>query len=180
MAYRGAVSSSRTKSTCCIAASPEQPQERGRPRGGDRDWRLPSAGRRAGTGAADGARAHGSASPQNPLTARVMVNRIWQDHFGAGLVETPKRFRPQWRDSPRTPSCSTGWRTEFIRTGWSHQAPAPADRARAAWRQSREARRASPPRKDGADIACCGVFPPRRLEAEAIRDCMLAVSGRSI
>ena len=50
------------------------------------------------------------ANPQNPLTARVMANRVWQQHFGQGIVATPSNFGELAR-GPRTPNCSTIWPT---------------------------------------------------------------------
>ena len=114
--------------------------------------------------------------PENPLTARVMVNRVWQGHFGAGLVETPSDFGHSGA-KPTHPALLDWLATEFIRGGWSvkqlhrlivlsdtyRQASAIADPAAAA--QDAEAR-------------LLWRFPSRRIEAESVRDSMLAVSGR--
>ena len=72
----------------------------------------------------------GSPHPDNPLFARVIVNRLWHHHFGPGLVETPSDFGFNG-GRPRIPSCSTGWPPSCVAAGgWSLKAHAPADRHR--------------------------------------------------
>ena len=116
------------------------------------------------------------ASPQNPLTARVMVNRIWQGHFGTGLVETPSDFGRNGT-KPTHPELLDWLAQEFIRSGWSvkhmHRLIVLVADLSAVVRHRRSRRR----RKD-ADVRLLWRFPSRRLEAESIRDSMLAVSGQ--
>jgi len=111
----------------------------------------------------------------NPLTARVMVNRIWQGHFGVGLVETPSDFGNNGIP-PSHPELLDWMADEFIRSGWS------VKQMHRLIVLSRTYRQASQIREDFAaidsDVRYLWRYPSHRLEAEAIRDSMLAVSGR--
>ena len=115
------------------------------------------------------------ADPENPLTARVIVNRIWQWHFGMGLVETANDFG-RAGTKPSHPELLDWLATEFIRSGWSVKKLHRLIVLSATYRQSHvidpEAQAVD------ADTRLLWRFPSRRLEAEAIRDSMLAVSGR--
>ena len=112
--------------------------------------------------------------PQHPLTARVMVNRLWQYQFGTGLVDTPNDFGKNG-SRPTHPELLDWLATEFIAQGWSIKAVQREILTSATWRQS------SAPRKEALKMdgksRLLWRFPPRRLEAEAIRDSILAVSG---
>jgi hypothetical protein len=113
-------------------------------------------------------------SPDNPLFARVMVNRVWQHHFGVGLVATPDNLG-QSGARPSHPELLDFLAAEFIRSGWSVKALHRLILDSAVYRQ------ASTPRPDALaadpDDRLLGRFPLRRLDAEAVRDALLAVSG---
>lgn len=112
--------------------------------------------------------------PKNPLTARVMVNRIWQGHFGAGLVATASDFGT--RGSPPSHPELLDWlATEFIRQGWSIKAMHRLMMMSEAYQRSSAADDSN--LKADAANACLWRFPRRRLVAEEIRDALLAVSG---
>lgn len=115
------------------------------------------------------------ASPQSPLTARVMVNRLWQGHFGVGLVETPSDFGRNGA-RPSHPELLDWLASEFIRSGWSLKHLHRLIVLSATYRQSSRVDPAA--RAKDADVRLLWRFPSRRLEAEALRDAMLAVSGR--
>ncbi|MGB8168756.1 MAG: PSD1 and planctomycete cytochrome C domain-containing protein [Chthoniobacteraceae bacterium] len=115
------------------------------------------------------------ARPENPLTARVMVNRIWQGHFGIGLVETASDFGHNGT-KPTHPELLDWLAQEFIRSGWSVKHLHKLIVLSATYRQSTQ-NNAAAAEKD-ADARLLWRFPARRIEAETIRDSMLAVSGR--
>lgn len=114
------------------------------------------------------------ASPENPLTPRVLVNRIWQHHFGTGIVQTPSDFGNNGV-RPTHPELLDFLANRFIATGYSMKSVHRHILLSATYQQS------SAPRPDAlaADAACRFLwrYPPRRLEAEPIRDSILAVSG---
>jgi hypothetical protein len=115
------------------------------------------------------------ASADHPLTARVMVNRIWQGHFGAGLVGTPNDFGLNGLP-PSHPELLDYLAGEFVRMGWSMKQLHRRIVLSKTYRQS-SAGRAEAMAID-ADARWLWRYPRRRLESEGIRDCMLAVSGR--
>jgi hypothetical protein len=115
------------------------------------------------------------ACPENPLTARVMVNRIWQHHFGEGLVGTPSDFGVNGA-RPTHPELLDWLAAEFVEHGWSIKHIQRLIVNSATYRQA-SATRAECVAID-ASSRLLWRFPPRRLEAEAIRDAILAVSGK--
>ena len=128
---------------------------------------APEAGRRIGFAA-------WLADPRNPLPARVMVNRVWQAHLGQGLVTTPSDLGASGA-RPSHPELLDRLASDFVAGGWSLKALHRIIVTSAAYRQA-SASRPEAAAKD-ADDTLLWRFPPRRLEAEAVRDSMLAVSG---
>jgi hypothetical protein len=114
------------------------------------------------------------ASPGNPLTARVMVNRLWQGHFGRGLVGTPSDFGAMGEE-PELPELLDWLAAEFVARGWSVKAMHRVIVTSAAYRQG-GGWDESAATADSAN-ALHWRMPPRRLEAEAIRDAALSVAG---
>ncbi len=111
---------------------------------------------------------------KNPLTARVMVNRIWQHHFGAGMVTTPSDFGTRG-NPPSHPELLDWLASRFIAGGWSIKAMHRIIVCSEAYR--RDSR--TDHRQLDADPANVWLarFARRRLSAEEIRDAVLAVSG---
>lgn len=114
------------------------------------------------------------ARPDHPLTARVMVNRLWHYIFGHGIVGTPSDFGVAGA-RPTHPELLDWLADEFVRSGWSVKHMQRLILLSATFRQS-PAPRADAQQAD-SDSLFLWRFAPRRLEAEAIRDAMLAVSG---
>ena len=117
------------------------------------------------------------ASPNNPLTARVFVNRLWQQHFGQGLVDTPNDFGLAG-SRPSHPELLDWLAAEFVRGGWSVKHLHRTVLLSAAYRQAVEPM-VGPP-DGGADSSAAAVGfrrSPRRLSAEQLRDALLATSG---
>jgi hypothetical protein len=114
------------------------------------------------------------ASPSNPLTARVFVNRVWNEYFGKGLVGTVSDFGKAG-DKPTNPELLDYLADDFVREGWSIKKLHRQILLSSVYRQSssyREDVAAADP-----DNKLLAVFPRKRLDAEQIRDAFLAVSG---
>ena len=114
------------------------------------------------------------ASPENPLTARVLVNRVWERHFGRGLVATPSNFG-KMGERPTHPELLDHLASQFIASGWSIKTLHRAIMLSATYQLD-----------SARDDRCAAVDPEntllwranrRRLEVESWRDAMLAVSG---
>jgi hypothetical protein len=115
------------------------------------------------------------ASPENPLTARVIVNRVWQWHFGEGLVSTPSDFGFQGA-KPSHPELLDWLADRFVREGWSLKKLHRLILTSNTYRMSKTWNA-----RHGAQDPLNQLlwrFPYHRLDVETIRDSMLAVSGR--
>jgi hypothetical protein len=113
--------------------------------------------------------------PEHPLTARVYVNRVWQWIFGTGLVATPDDFG-RLGDKPSHPELLDWLAREFIREGWSTKKLVRRLVLSETFRQSGTVNPAA--RDLDPSNRLLHHYPTRRLEAEAIRDSLLTVSGR--
>ena len=113
--------------------------------------------------------------PENPLPARVMVNRLWHYHFGQGIVRTPSDFGLMG-ERPTHPELLDWLAGEFVSEGWSLKQVHRAIMTSKTYRQSSDFR------LDGNESdplnRLLWRFPPQRLSGEVIRDSMLAVSDR--
>jgi len=112
--------------------------------------------------------------PKNPLTARVMVNRIWQHHFGKGIVQTPNDFGKQGR-APTHPELLDFLAARFIESGWSVKAMHKLILLSQTWQLASTDVEASAKLDPNNDW--CWKYNRHRLDAESIRDTILFVSG---
>ncbi len=148
------------------AVPPGAPSILGLPAIADKDAARPTTGRRL-------AFARLVVSGKHPLTARVLANRVWMHHFGRGIVSTPGDFGVLG-SPPSHPELLDKLADELMR-GWSlkrlHRLILTSAAFRQGWRDSADARRIDP------DNVLLWRAPLRRLEAEALRDALLSVSG---
>ena len=133
----------------------------------ENDKALPTTGRRT-------AFAKRLTDGSHPLTARVIVNRIWMHHFGQGLVRSPGDFG-QLGDRPTHPELLDWLARDFMANGWKMKRLHKLIMTSAVWRQA--SRRTDKLDQLDPDNYLLGRMNVRRLEAESIRDSILAVSG---
>jgi hypothetical protein len=128
---------------------------------------MPTTGRRS-------ALAKWITDPANPLTARVMVNRVWQYHFGRGLVATPSDLGTRG-GKPTHPLLLDWLASEFVAKGWSVKQLHRTIMTSAAYQQQ------STPSKEAVDRDPANLFlshfSRRRLNADELRDSVLQVTG---
>jgi hypothetical protein len=116
--------------------------------------------------------------PANPLTARVFVNRIWKQHFGTGIVDTPSDFGLR-SSAPTHPELLDWLASKFVDGGWSVKNLHRLIMNSAVYRQSAQPTPDALSQAVTVDAAnrLLWKFPRRRLDFEATRDSLLAVSG---
>ncbi|NQV23523.1 MAG: DUF1553 domain-containing protein [Rhodopirellula sp.] len=116
------------------------------------------------------------ASEDNPLSTRVIVNRVWQRHFGSGIVPTPNDFGTLG-ELPSHPELLDWLTRRFLAGGWKIKPLHELIMNSATYRQT--ARREPSPTENKIDPTnrLLWRFPPQRLDAEQVRDAMLAASG---
>jgi hypothetical protein len=115
--------------------------------------------------------------PKNPLTARVMVNRVWQKHFGRGIVATPDDFGVRG-EAPSHPELLDYLASRFIESGWSVKKLHRMIMLSRAY-QAASSDNPSDALKDSKN-AYLWRFNPRRLDAEELRDSLLALAGNLV
>ncbi len=137
-------------------ATPELPLDTAKPRVQLADWII---------------------DPANPLTARVIVNRVWQYHFGRGLVSTPNDFG-RMGTAPSHPELLDYLANQFISGGWKLKPLHRMILLSSGWRQGSRTPHEKAAKEKDPQNTLLWKFNRRRLEAEELRDSMLAISGR--
>jgi len=115
--------------------------------------------------------------PAHPLTARVMVNRIWHYHFGRGIVATPNDFG-RMGARPSHPQMLDWLANEFVKGGWRLKPIHKLIVMSQTYQQSSKSLMEAMGHEKDPENALVWKYSRRRLDAEQIRDAMLAVSGR--
>ncbi len=131
------------------------------------DPKLPTTGRRL-------AYAKWLTSGQHPLLGRTLMNRVWMHHFGRGIVNTPGDLG-MLGERPSHPELLDHLANRFVEAGWSLKT---VHREMMLSRTYRQSARNDKAQSADPDNALFGRYRIRRLDAETIRDAMLAVSGR--
>jgi hypothetical protein len=116
-------------------------------------------------------------NPDNPLTARVMVNRLWQYHFGRGIVSTANDFG-RMGGKPSHPELLDYLANQFVANGWEMKPLHRMILLSSAYRQASESPIENTAMAKDSENALLWKFSRRRLEAEEIRDSMLFTSGK--
>ena len=141
------------------------------------EWKFPEAPVDSKTSFRRKGFADWLAADQNPLTARVMVNRIWQNHFGEGIVRTPNNFG-KMGDSPTHPELLDWLTSEFVKSGWSIKAMHRTMMNSEAYQRASDDVPAN--LATDSENRYFWRMPRRRVEAEVVRDSMLAVAGNLV
>ena len=142
---------------------------------GDEPTAVPPSGENISSGRRR-ALAEWIASPDHPLTARVMVNRLWHFHFGRGIVATTSNFG-RTGEPPLYPELLDWLATEFVRRGWSIKSMHRLLMTSEAYQMASAFDHPGNREKDPSGQHPWR-FPERRLEAEVIRDIVLDASGK--
>ena len=130
---------------------------------------YPTSGRRR-------ALAEWIASDNNPLTARVMINRVWGWHFGTGIVSTPGNYGKMGA-APTNPELLDWLSTEFVRQGWSIKQMQRLIMTSETYKMASAFYRPANAEKDPTNTFLSS-FPIHRVEAEIVRDEILSASGK--
>jgi Protein of unknown function (DUF1553)/Protein of unknown function (DUF1549) len=117
------------------------------------------------------------ADPANPLTARVMVNRIWQYHFGRGIVSTPNDFG-RMGGRPSHPELLDYLANQYVANGWHMKPIHRMILLSSTYRQASQSPMETVAMEKDSENTLLWKFTRRRLEAEELRDSMLMISGR--